>query len=180
MDITYAGDDSFLLRGEVTVAINPTAKADARIRLFSDRRREKKLIVNGPGEYEIGDVLITTVPVGKGRLAHAMDLGGIRVLHLPDARTAFDDRTLLEIGRVDILLLAADDLAAAGRVIGDLAPRAVLPYGPFADQVCALVGVKDAEPQPRFNWNGVTALPKATLLKVPGTRRRSAQPAPAA
>ncbi|HZU12548.1 MAG TPA: MBL fold metallo-hydrolase [Chloroflexota bacterium] len=174
MDITYAGDASFLLRGEGTVAINPTAKSDAAIRLFSSRQRGKKLIINGPGEYEIGDVLITTVPAGNGKLAHAVDLDGIRVLHLPDAGTSFDDQTLRDIGRVDILILHADDVAAVGRAINDLVPRTVVPYGAYASQVCVLTGVKDAESLTRFTWNGMTSPPKAVLLRVPGSRRRAA------
>lgn len=171
MDITYAGEASFVLKGERVVVINPAERnGQADITLFTRRRADRKLIVNGPGEYEIAGVLIATVPVGTG-LAHAVELDGINVLHL-ERGASLNDRDLAAIGKVDVLLIESEDLKQAQAAITDVTPRVVIPFGKHASEVCAAAGVKDAEPQARFSWNGITTPPRAVLLKASTGKRR--------
>lgn len=173
MEITYAGGTSFVIKGERTIAINPAGKGETgHIALYAQRQKSKKLLANGPGEYEIGGVLITSVAQEAG-MAHAVEVDGINVLYLlGDART-LSDRDLAAIGKVDVLLVDTSDLKRAQNALTDLVPRVVVPFGANASEVCAVAGVKTAEPQNRFNWNGATAPPKAVLLKEPGKRRSS-------
>jgi hypothetical protein len=178
MDIAYLGDHSFLVKGERIVAINPpagTARPD--IALHSRRQARSKEIVNGPGEYEIGGCLIVTVELGPreaSTLAHAIEVGGLNVVHLGTIIGALSDRAAAGLGRADVLLVNTDDLRAAQEAITNLTPRLVIPYGPHAAELCAVLGVKDARPQPRLSWNGITTQPKAVLLKPLATRRRAA------
>lgn len=174
MDISYAGGASFVIKGERTVVINPTgAAAKAHVVLHSERQRARKLIVNGPGEYEIGGVLIASVRSGRS-LAHAVEVNGINVVCLTGRCKDMDPSEMAALGRVDVLLVGADDLQAAREAVAALTPRVVIPFGTQAAEVCAAAGVKAVTPQPRFSWNGTGTPPKAVLLKAPGTRKRAA------
>lgn len=173
MEINYAGGEGFLLRADQVVAINPTRGTKADIVLHGRRRNGRKLIVDGPGEYEIGGTLIATLQVGSGSdtaLAHAVEIGGVNVVylgHCPERLTAEHCDTL---GRVDVLLVNTANLSAAERAVRDLAPRVVIPYGPHAAELCAAAGVKEARPEARFSWNGTGKAPKALLLRSPQKR----------
>lgn len=176
MDITYAGGPSFLLKGETSVAINPAPRAEgAVLTLHSVRQRSQSQIINGPGEYEIRGVLVTTLETGPAEdrtLVHAVELGGINVVHLA-GKPALSERDLRDLGTVDVLLVNADDRAAAEVAIRDLEPRVVVPFGVHGAAVAAQMAGKELEPQTRLSWNGTGTPPRAVLLKAPGTRRRS-------
>jgi hypothetical protein len=162
-----------VIKGERTVAINPAAKSETgHIALYTIRQKGTKLLANGPGEYEIGGVLITSVAQDTG-MAHAVEVDGINVHHLPGDARKLSDRDLAAIGKVDVLLVDSTDLKRAQNAVTDLVPRVVIPFGANAVEVCAVAGVKGAEPQNRFSWNGLSAPPKAVLLKEPGKRRAS-------
>jgi beta-lactamase family protein len=178
MEITCTGDASFLLQGSRTVAINPQQAERGVITLFGRRQRSARLQINGPGEYEIGDVLIATVPIGPysaQQWAHAVKLDEINVLYLDGDAEALTEEALLAIGPVDVLILAADKLPSAVKAAQDLTPRLVIPFGPHAAELCAALGVKDAAPVSRVNINGKA--PRAVLLKP---RRAPTRKQPAA
>jgi hypothetical protein len=178
MDITYLGGHSFLLKGDCTLAINPPAGTPRQdITLHSGRKARSKEIVNGPGEYEIGGCLIVTLELGPrdaSDLAHAIEIGGLHVVHLGTAIRPLNDRAVADLGRVDVLLVNTDDLRAAQTAVTDLTPRLVIPYGSHATELCTALGVKDARQQPRLSWNGSTPQPKAVLLKPAVAKRRAA------
>lgn len=170
MEITYGGRASFTLRGEKSVSIDG---AGADIALFTKRQKRAGLRINGPGEYEVGGVLITTLD-HSGTLLHAVTLDDINIAHVSSTGNALTDRDLAAIGRIDVLLVRAEDETAAQAAIADLTPRVVIPFGPHATKIAASLGLKNAEPQSRFSWNGATAPPRAILLKEPTTRRKAA------
>jgi hypothetical protein len=173
MDITYAGGASFTVKGERTIAINPSGRDHgADIVLHSARQKRGKLIVNGPGEYEIGGVLIATVETGGKTLVHAVEVDGVNIVHVGGDPAGLSERDLAVIGPVDVLLIEASDVKAAQTAVTSLTPRVIIPFGGHAAEVCATVGISGAEPQNRFSWNGVTTPAKAVLLKEPGTRRK--------
>lgn len=177
MEITYAGANSFLLKGERTIAINPTAAGErGHIALYTRRQKSKKLLINGPGEYEVGGVLVTSVALGE-EIAHAVEVDGINVLHLTGDARKLSERDLTSIGKVDVLLVDTADVKQAENAVSDLVPRVVIPFGAHAAEICATAGVKDAQPQARFSWNGVAASTKAVLLKAPARKRAKEQAA---
>jgi hypothetical protein len=174
MEIMYAGSDSFLIKGEQTVAINPVEKtSEANIVLRTDRKRSTKLIVNGPGEYEIGGVLIASIASGD-RMLHAVEVDGINIVHLVGYEKRLSEQDLETIGKVDVLLVGASDARLAQTAVSDLIPRVIIPFGPHAAEICAASGVKDAAAQSKFTWNGATTPPKAVLLKAPPPKKRAA------
>ena len=178
MDITYLGGASFLLKGEQVVAVNPTGRsAGAGITLHSSRRQNARSIVDGPGEYEIGGTLIATLEKGQNgasTLVHAGELGGLNVVHAAGGLAELSEDDLQALGKVDVLLVSAEDLKAAQLAVTELTPRVTLPFGPGAPELCAVLGVRAPEPQPRFSWNGAGSVPKAVLLKAVTPRKRAA------
>ncbi len=173
MEVSYLGGASFLLKDERAVAINPEKRGEkADIILHSARKIRKKTIVDGPGEYEIGGVSIITAEVA-GKLAHAIDIGGLNVVHLDAVPAELDPATAEAMGRVDVLIVNADDLKAAQSAMRILTPRAVVPYGAHAIEICKAAGV-DGKPSLRWAWSGSGVPPKAVLLKAPTLKRRAA------
>ena len=97
--------------------------------------------VTGPGEYEIGGVLIIGVPTfhddEKGSIrgkntAYLMEIDGVSVCHLGDLGHVLTTEQAEEIGHVDVLMLPVGgvstiDAAIAAEVIRQLEPQAVLP-----------------------------------------------------
>ncbi len=169
MEIIYGGGASFILRGSKSVSIDG---GDADISLFTRRQKRAALKLNGPGEYEVGGVLITTLD-SAGTLMHSITLDDVNVVHLSGSGS-LTDRDLAAIGRTDVLLVRADDLRAAQAAVADLSPRVVIPFGTHAAALAASVGIKNPEPQRSFTWNGSGTPPKAALLKEPGARRKAA------
>jgi hypothetical protein len=170
MEIIYGGKTAFTLRGDRTVSIDG---GEADIALFTKRQKNAALKINGPGEYEVSGVLITTL-ARAGALLHAVTLDDLNIAHVSGNPGALSERDLAAIGRIDILLLEAHEVRAAQAVIADLSPRVVIPFGPAAQGVAAATGVKSAEPQSRFSWNGSGTPPRAVLLKEPTAKRKAA------
>jgi hypothetical protein len=179
MEIIYQGSASFLLKGERSVAINPQSKSPADIVLYSEKRDARKIIVNGPGEYEIAGVPIVTAPLAEtsSGIVHAVNLDGINVLLVLESSARLSEENLYSIGRVDVLIVDPGDPGAAEALALDLSPRVVIPFGHHAEKLCAMLGVRDATPQPRFSWNGSSAVAKALLLKPQVNPKRSTRAA---
>lgn len=169
MEITYQGGASFTLKGERVVAINPPRGYKADISLYSSRQRGK-LLINGPGEYEVGGVLMVTAePRGSKGLVQSVCLDDLNIVHLgPDAGT-LGPQELESLGRVDVLIVNADRPECARAAIRDLTPRVVIPFGARAVELCQSLQGQKEKPM-RFSWNGLTKVPRALVLK-PGTDR---------
>lgn len=178
MEISYLGGSSFLIRDERTVAINPSDRSTAAdVVVHTRRQRSRKHIVNGPGEYEIGGVLIVTTEAGPredSTLVHALELGGANVVHHGKPHGRLEARAIEALGAVDVLLINADDLLAAKEALRDLQPQVVIPYGGHAGELCAELGVTEPRPELRFTWNGTAKAPRAVLLRAPSKKRSAA------
>lgn len=161
MDVTWLGHDCVRLRGrERTVLMDPCAKSTgysigkqtADIVTVSRRDPEHAFlealsssprVLDAPGEYEIGGVLLNGVQTaghGKSKdgAAHAknvafvVELDDVRVCHLGDLDHVPSQELLEELSDIDLLLLpvgghGALDAAAAAELISQLQPRLVAP-----------------------------------------------------
>ncbi len=178
MEITYLGNASFQLRGERVILVNPSQKPTAdSIVLYSTRRNDGKQIVDGPGEYEIGGVLIITAAAGPKdfpTLVHSITLGDLNLVHLSAGGHDLSERAIEAMGKVDILLVQAEDTAAAQAAIQKLEPRVIIPFGSQALELCTALGVRQLRAESRFSWNGTTNSPKAVLLKPSAAKKRAA------
>jgi hypothetical protein len=171
VDISYLGENRFLIRGEGTVAVNPErAVPDATVTLHGSKQKRNAGFVNGPGEYEIGGVLIVSLAVGErgsGELAHSFEVGDLNIVYLGDRLHALTERDVMALGAIDVLIINANSVPLARETVRDLTPRVVIPFGIGAEDLVKSLGIADPQPQAKFSWNGVTKAPAAVLLKAP-------------
>lgn len=197
MDITWLGHSCFRIRGNRTTIITdpypPTlgyslGKPTARIVTVSHQHPghsyvngvggEPKL-VTGPGEYEIGGILITGVATfhdgerGKKRgknTAYLIEVDEISVCHLGDLGHVLTTEQVEELDNVDVLLLPVGgvstiDAPLAVEVVRQLEPRVVIPMHYKTEAL-----TWELEPVERFlkemGVEQVTPHPKLSLTKT--------------
>ncbi len=159
MEITWLGYSCFRIKGSrTTVVTDPYApnlgyslgKPAARIVTVSHQHAAHSYVagvdgqpraINGPGEYEIGDVLIIGMATyhdqteGKERgknTVYLMDIDEVAVCHLGDLGHALTSGQVEKLGNVDVLLLPVGgvttiDAAVAAQIVRQLEPKVVIP-----------------------------------------------------
>jgi L-ascorbate metabolism protein UlaG (beta-lactamase superfamily) len=123
----------------------PPAKTKTRGRLSRDGQTvlptslEEAFVLDGPGEYEVRDVLVTGVRTyrdeAKGTLrgrqtAFAVELDGVHTIHLGDIGHLLTEEEVGEIGPVDVACVPIGGALSATRaaeLIAQLGPRIVVP-----------------------------------------------------
>lgn len=99
---------------------------------------ETPRVVDGPGEYEVADVLIhgvaTAMKPGDGptNTAFVLGLDDLAVCHLGDLQGKLSDTQVEEIGSIDLLLVPVGGGGATGpqraaEVVAQLQPSVVIP-----------------------------------------------------
>ncbi|HEX2625421.1 MAG TPA: MBL fold metallo-hydrolase [Candidatus Limnocylindrales bacterium] len=211
MEITWYGQTCVRLRGREAVVVSdayqsvvgPTGRGiTADIATFShlddaplakakgNRTRggtliptslESSFAVDGPGEYEVKDVLITGVGTyrddakgatrGKGT-AFVVELDGLHTIHLGDVGHLLTEEELGEIGSVDIACVPVGgglNAAKTSELIAQLDPKLVVAMPVCADDAdCAEALAKffgemggDPTPQPKLSVT-ISTLPAET------------------
>jgi L-ascorbate metabolism protein UlaG (beta-lactamase superfamily) len=164
MQITYLGHSCFKLKGKNgTVVCDPyegsvgfqmsTVSADIVIsshnhpdhnavnKVQGTARREKPLVIDAPGEYEVGGISIFGVPTfhdtskgtERGRnTVYVVYMDHLRVCHLGDLGHELTDAQKSEIGAVDVLLVPVGghftiNAEEAVKMITELDPFYVIP-----------------------------------------------------
>jgi len=93
-------------------------------------------ILDAPGEYEVGGILVTGVAIhradGSRSIAFVIEIDGIRVCHLGLVTSAPTAAVLEELGKVDVLLIPVGGLnalnsAAAQDVMTTVDPSVAVP-----------------------------------------------------
>jgi L-ascorbate metabolism protein UlaG (beta-lactamase superfamily) len=152
---------------------------------------EDAFVLDGPGEYEVRNVLLTGVRTyrddargaDRGRqTAFVVELDQMHTIHLGDIGHLLTEEKLADIGPIDIACVpVGGELSAtrAAELIAQLDPRIVVPMPVCDDETdCdeALarffheMGTTPAPPQPRLNVS-ISALPDETttvLLEARG------------
>jgi L-ascorbate metabolism protein UlaG (beta-lactamase superfamily) len=107
---------------------------------------EPAFVLDGPGEYEVHDVLLTGVRTyrddAKGasrglQVAFLTELDGIHTIHLGDIGHQLTEEKLADIGRVDIACVpvgGALSAAAAAALVAQLEARIVVPMPVCEDE----------------------------------------------
>ena len=193
MDITWLGHSCFRIKGKQTVIITDPfppdlgyslGKPTAHIVTVSHQHPSHSYVsgvggeprlVTGPGEYEIGGVLIIGIAAfhdeerGKKRgknTVYLMEVDGVSVCHLGDLGHVLTAEQVEEIGDVDVLLLPVGGVSTisavvATEVIRQLEPQVVVPmhYKTPAtnrelqpvDKFLKEMGIEHIDPQPRLS-----------------------------
>ena len=193
MEISWLGHSCFRIKGNsATVITDPYSpdlgyslgKPTARIVTVSHQHSghaytqgiagEPKVIA-GPGEYEIGGVLITGIAafhdaeegLKHGRnTVYLMEVDEVSVCHLGDLGHVLAAEQVEELENVDVLLLPVGgmstiDAPAAAQVVRQLEPKVVIPmhyqtqalkreFEPVS-RFLKEIGVQQLEPQPKLS-----------------------------
>ena len=159
MEINWLGYSCFRIKGNNAVVITDPyppdlgyamGKQTARIVTVSHQHPSHSYIegidgepkvVSGPGEYEIGGVLIIGIGTfhdaekgqkrGKNNV-YLMDIDGISVCHLGDLGHMLTGEQVEEIDKVDVLMIPAGgastvDASMAAEIVRRIEPKVVLP-----------------------------------------------------
>jgi L-ascorbate metabolism protein UlaG (beta-lactamase superfamily) len=184
------GHSAFRLRGkDVTVVTDPFSdklgfsmgKVTADIVTISHQSPNHSFVegvggdprvVDGPGEYEVADMLIagvaTATEPGKGPIntAYVLRFEDLTVCHLGDLNNQLTDKQVEELGSIDVLLIPVGGAktigpAEASQLVARLDPSLVIPmhYRLSGSTVADLapiehfsreMGSKDVVPEPRL------------------------------
>jgi L-ascorbate metabolism protein UlaG (beta-lactamase superfamily) len=188
MEITWLGHSCFRIKGShATVVTDPyppelgysLGKVTARVVTVSHPHPghsyvkgigDEPRVVKGPGEYEIGGVLIIGIPTGgkeRGKnTAYLMEIDEVTVCHLGDLGHTLTNEQAEEMDNVDVLLLPVGGVSTinattAAEVVRQIEPKIVIPmhYKTEAlkrelepvDRFLKEMGTKEIEPQPKLS-----------------------------
>jgi L-ascorbate metabolism protein UlaG (beta-lactamase superfamily) len=115
---------------------------------------ESSFVLDGPGEYEVHDVLLTGVRTyrdndkgaQRGRqTAFVMELDGVHTIHLGDIGHELTEEKLADIGRVEVVCVpigGALTAATAAALVAQLDPKIVIPMPVCEDEAACDEAVK--------------------------------------
>jgi L-ascorbate metabolism protein UlaG (beta-lactamase superfamily) len=194
MEIKWLGHSCFRIRGKNTTVITDPYSPDLGYRLgkpttdivtISNKRPGHSYAagvggnphkVTGPGEYEIGDVIIIGIATfhdgqHKGKnTVYLMELDELSVCHLGNLGSVLTDDQVEELGNVDVLLVpvgggATVNAATAAEIVRQLEPKAIIPM-----HYKTPTGDSDLAPVDQFlkemGLSGVAPQPKLTVTKT--------------
>ena len=160
MDITYLGHSSFKLKGKtasvITDPFDPKfvglkyPSCDAEIVTISHNHSDHnqsqlvkavRMVINGPGEYEVSGVSIIGMPsfhdAKKGEergnnTIYVFEIDGLRIAHLGDLGIELSDEQISQLGNIDVLMIPVGGEYTIGakeavKVIGEVDPYFVIP-----------------------------------------------------
>jgi L-ascorbate metabolism protein UlaG (beta-lactamase superfamily) len=154
---------------------------------------DQSFVLDGPGEYEVKEVLVTGVRTyrddargaerGKG-VSFVVEIDGVHTIHLGDIGHLLSEEKLADIGSVDIACVplgGALTPTKAAALVAQLDPRIVVPMPLCEDEAdCAEVLAKffhemGAEPvtQPKLSVTA-TSLPAETITVLLEARGKQA------
>lgn len=182
-DIQYLGRSCVRVRGkEGIIVCDPSPKINgfdpnkinAQIVTLSNTNRERLnaaaikpakdrvFVIDGPGEYEVGGVMIAGVrtyrddqkgAVGGYNTVYVVQLDDMTFCHLGELGHDLTTHQLEEIGVVDVLFVPAHSSLSAAKlteIIASIEPRAVIPLYEAPEQLDKLaheLGLKEWEAQ---------------------------------
>jgi L-ascorbate metabolism protein UlaG (beta-lactamase superfamily) len=158
LDITWYGHSCFRIteRGQVSIVTDPyadsiglpTLKMKAEVVTIShddpghnnvDMVRGEPFVIVGPGEYELGGVFVSGIPMhhvngGSPRwnVSYVLQYGNLTVLHLGDLAHVPDQSTIEALGEVNVVLVPVGGgeslrAAQAADVVALIEPHYVVP-----------------------------------------------------
>jgi L-ascorbate metabolism protein UlaG (beta-lactamase superfamily) len=184
-------DDSPLPRGKGAARTKGKTSRDGRTLLPSSL--EEAFVLDGPGEYEVKEVLVTGVrtyrddargaEAGK-QVSFAIEIDGVHTIHLGDIGHLLSEEKLADIGSVDIVCVPLGGSLSpsqAAALVAQLDPRIVVPMPVCDDEAECAEALKrffhemGAEPstQPKLSVTA-TSLPTETTTVMLESRGKQA------
>lgn len=118
MEIRFLGNQTIYIKGKKeSVLVNPTeqtgsSKLVGRIVAFTNKDFDsmglsiEKVILRGPGEYEIGGVEVQGVNGGNGDSIYVFTIDGVTVGVLGELKEALSDKKQEKISSLDVMLIS--------------------------------------------------------------------------
>ena len=171
------------LTGDIVTLSHPDDEALPRPKRSASRNGKASLptsldsavLLDGPGEYEIRDVLLTGVRTyrdddrgsqrGKG-VAFAVELDGVHTIHLGDIGHLLTQEELSEIGTVDVACVpigGALSATKAAELVAQLDPKIVVPM-PLSDEAASEEALRKF-----FHEMGAEAVTPVSKLAITST-----------
>lgn len=117
MEIKYLGEKTIFLKGKKeAVLVDPDknligdSKLGARVIIYTNENSGQadllgdKVVMNGPGEYEIGGVEISGVNGEDGNTVYKLVIDGFKVVVMGELKQGLSDKRIERIEETDILL----------------------------------------------------------------------------
>jgi L-ascorbate metabolism protein UlaG (beta-lactamase superfamily) len=125
MEIKYLGKKTVFLKGKKeSVVVNPdermVTKDRPRIVIKNETKIEvdgaegDRVVVMGPGEYEIGGIEINGFSAGVGKTFYAVTIDGVTVGILGQLDEALNDKRIDKVSGVDVLVADIGEGSKAG------------------------------------------------------------------
>lgn len=192
MEITWLGHSCFRIKGnKTTIVTDPYAPegSETPLKLTADivtvshndaghsyvqAVSGKPHLIQGPGEYEIGGVLILGIPTFQDSVGGAergkntvylMEIDEVSILHCGDLGHMLNAAAIEEIGNVDVLMVPVGNKTTIGattaaELVRRLEPKIIIPmHYPVknfdtdlepVDKFLKEVGGKEITPQPKL------------------------------
>lgn len=191
---TIVADPKLSVNGLKDVIIKDAVEVATEAR-FATNSQDAKLLIEGPGEYGIGDFDIRGIPAQRHLDSEAdekistiyrIEIGDVRIALIGNIYEKLSDDDLEEIGVIDIVILPVggngytlDGTGAAG-IVRKIDPKLVIPVH-YADPALAYEVPQDSlevfvkelgapvEESAKYKSKGVTSLP-ASLSVLELTR----------
>ncbi len=139
MDITYLGGNTVKLSGKnLNVICDPSKStaaskslAKANVVSWSTEglaKLDDAIVLDLPGEYEVGGAMITGVPAGDTTM-FSFNIDGVNVVVTGPVGGELSADRLEALGKVDALVIRVADHAAAAALVAKLEPAYVIPVG---------------------------------------------------
>lgn len=118
MEIRFLGNQTIYIKGKKeSVLINPaehdgSSKLASRIVAFTNKKFDsmglssEKVILRGPGEYEIGGVEVQGINGGEGDTVYVFTVDGVTVGVLGELKEALSDKKLEKIASLDAMIIS--------------------------------------------------------------------------
>ncbi len=145
MEITKNNQDSFLLVSkQLDLAINPTTESKAEVVLQTSQEHsytpsKEQILFDGPGEYEVKNTMIDAVALRK-TTGFVVTFAGLRVSFVDADENNLDESQIEALGNPDILIIRVfgEKAESLNKLIGELEPSIVVPFGYNDDQLKSL------------------------------------------
>ena len=186
-------DPRVSVAGGKDVAISDDVEVTTESR-FVVEKATPRLLFDGPGEYEVGEVSIKGTPArrhidteeqGKKATIYRVVIGDIRIAVIGNIAPKLDDDQLESLGVVDMVVIPVGgggytlDASDASFMVRQIEPRVVIPVH-YADatlsyevpqedveQFVKEMGVGIVEPGPKYKVKGDSSIPEQlTIVQI--------------
>lgn len=123
MEIRLINNRTALIKGKnESVILNPTLeeiksnKTNSRVVLVTEKKYDQfglngeKVIIRGPGEYEVGGIEVTGLSGGEGQTIYIITVDGVDVGVVGNLSVELTDKKIERVAEIDVLVVALGNM----------------------------------------------------------------------